>query len=120
MTETGRSGQQSVQLACPLKGEQVVTAPYVLLTDPDLRYRSAARLLRHGGTHIRLAIHADFLVNRALAVQQLLGTNAVRAPVAAIYDDGVHFALTVGKLSPRQPLMPPDRRAAVKPASLSW
>src|SRR3989338_3706426 len=89
------------------------------LADPDLRHRGALGLAGHFRAQFRLAIDLDLLEGHPLAGQQLLGPAAIGAPIAGIDDHGDHVYFTTGRLSARQPLMPPDSLAAVKPAFFS-
>ena len=85
----------------------------VVMSDPSARPTA----LHHDCTLIRLTVHIRFLVRHILAVKQLLGTNAERAPTCGIKLDLSHaYPFTTGRLAPRQALSPPwIRYSSTKP-----
>src|SRR6185369_9197471 len=105
--------EQPIELAIRVERAQVLEAADVLAVDEDLRHGAAtAALLHHLLALLWVEHHVDLGDFAALAREQALRGATVAAKRRRIHDDSVgvrHGHFTSGKLSARQPRMPPRR-----------
>src|SRR5512146_377777 len=101
--------QHCIQFTRAIQRSHIVIAADVFAVDVDLRHGATAGLPDHLVAQFRLQIDADLLdVLYTLALQQLLGTHAVRAHLRAVHDDLSHH-FSRGRLAFCQAMMPPCR-----------
>jgi hypothetical protein len=99
MTEAGsKSGwldyvssrlQQRLQAAFGVQGDQIIATAHMRVANEDLRHSAAARDFHHVCALLGVGVDADFFnLRHALALQQLLGANAIRADGGGVHLDG--------------------------------
>jgi hypothetical protein len=83
--------QQRHQTAFGVQGHQIVTAAHMRVANEDLRHRTPARDFHHVGACLGVGVDADFFnLGHAFGVEQLLGSNAIRANGGGVHLDGGH------------------------------
>src|SRR5690606_1071747 len=93
-----------------LEGKQVIAATNMLITDPDLRHRTAPAFLHHLRTQGRITINIQLGHLRTLFIQQAPRAGTEPAPAGHVHHDRRHAPLTTGSFSSRHACRPPCRR----------